>query len=117
MAALCKDPRTGIFVLRKRIPTHYRAVSGSRGDTVKISTGMTDRKTAEKLLSGMLERRAAMKAEWDTADELDLLIAAAGKDWADVEPAIFGVLQENALDDKSGLPLVPTLHPVRSLSV
>jgi hypothetical protein len=34
-----------------------------------------------------------------TADELDLLIVAAGKDWADVEPAIFGTLLENALDD------------------
>jgi hypothetical protein len=34
-----------------------------------------------------------------SADELDLLIIAAGKDWADVEPAIFGTLLENALDD------------------
>lgn len=34
-----------------------------------------------------------------TRDELDLLIIAAGKDWADVEPAIFGTLLENALDD------------------
>lgn len=31
-------------------------------------------------------------------DELDLLIQAAGKDWAEVEPAIFGTLLENALD-------------------
>ncbi len=34
------------------------------------------------------------------ADELALLILAAGKDWADVEPAIFGTLLENALDRK-----------------
>lgn len=34
-----------------------------------------------------------------TRDELDLLIIAAGKDWGDVEPAIFGTLLENALDD------------------
>ncbi len=33
-------------------------------------------------------------------DELALLILAAGKDWADVEPAIFGTLLENALDRK-----------------
>ena len=33
-------------------------------------------------------------------DELGLLILAAGKDWADVEPAIFGTLLENALDAK-----------------
>ncbi len=32
--------------------------------------------------------------------ELGLLILAAGKDWADVEPAIFGTLLENALDRK-----------------
>jgi len=35
-----------------------------------------------------------------SADELELLILAAGKDWADVEPAIFGTLLENALDAK-----------------
>jgi len=34
------------------------------------------------------------------ADELGLLILAAGKDWAEVEPAIFGTLLENALDAK-----------------
>jgi hypothetical protein len=35
-----------------------------------------------------------------TADELHLLTLAAGKDWADVEPATFGTLLENALDRK-----------------
>jgi len=33
-------------------------------------------------------------------DELGLLIQAAGKDWAEVEPAIFGTLLESALDTK-----------------
>lgn len=33
-------------------------------------------------------------------DELSLLIQASGKDWADVEPAIFGTLLENALEKK-----------------
>jgi len=33
-----------------------------------------------------------------TPDELGLLLQAAGKDWAEVEPAIFGTLLENALD-------------------
>lgn len=32
------------------------------------------------------------------ADGLGLLTEAAGKDWAEVEPAIFGMLLENALD-------------------
>ena len=31
---------------------------------------------------------------------LELLISAARRDWADVEPAIFGTLLENALDDR-----------------
>ena len=35
-----------------------------------------------------------------TQDELSLLILAARQDWADVEPAIFGTLLENALDRK-----------------
>ena len=34
------------------------------------------------------------------ADMLNLLITAAGRDWADVEPAIFGTLLENALDTR-----------------
>lgn len=34
------------------------------------------------------------------ADMLELLISAARRDWADVEPAIFGTLLENALDDR-----------------
>ena len=33
-------------------------------------------------------------------DMLDLLISAARRDWADVEPAIFGTLLENALDTR-----------------
>ncbi len=33
-------------------------------------------------------------------DELGLLIQAAGKDWAEVEPAIFGTLLEHALDTR-----------------
>jgi hypothetical protein len=34
------------------------------------------------------------------ADMLELLIQASRRDWADVEPAIFGTLLENALDPK-----------------
>ena len=33
-------------------------------------------------------------------DILNLLISAAKRDWANVEPAIFGTLLENALDDR-----------------
>ncbi len=65
MASLWKDPRTGILMLRKRIPTRYRTVSGRRGDTVKISTGTADRKAAEKLLPELLRQWAAMEGEWE----------------------------------------------------
>ena len=34
------------------------------------------------------------------AEMLDLLVMASKRDWADVEPAIFGTLLENALDDR-----------------
>ena len=34
-------------------------------------------------------------------DEIRLLIAAAGRDWQNVEPAIFGTLLENALDARA----------------
>jgi hypothetical protein len=65
MASLWKDPRTGILVLRKRIPTRYRAVSGRQGDTVKMSTGTADRRTAEKLLPELLRQWTEMEAGWE----------------------------------------------------
>lgn len=35
-ARLWKDPRTGIWKLRRRIPGRYRGVAGRRGDVIKI---------------------------------------------------------------------------------
>ena len=35
------------------------------------------------------------------ADEIGLLLSASGRDWANVEPAIFGTLLENALDGRT----------------
>jgi integrase len=65
MATLWRDPRTGILMLRKRIPTRYRAVSGRKGETVKISTGTADRKAAEAKLPEVLKQWVALQAEWE----------------------------------------------------
>ncbi len=67
MAGLWKDLRTGILMLRRRIPAKYRAVSGRRGDTIKISTGTADRKAAEKALPDVLRKWSNMQSDWERA--------------------------------------------------
>jgi 16S rRNA C967 or C1407 C5-methylase (RsmB/RsmF family) len=52
-------------VLRKHIPKRYQAVSGHRGNTIKISTCSADPKEAERRLPDMLKRWAEMQAEWE----------------------------------------------------
>ncbi len=64
-ARLWKDPRTGIWKLRRRIPERYRSVADQKGDTVKITTGHADRKSAEAALPDLLHRWEEMKAEWE----------------------------------------------------
>lgn len=65
MAQLWKDPRTGIWKLRRRIPARYRAVADQKGDTVKISTGTADRKEAEKRCPEVLRQWSERVAEWE----------------------------------------------------
>ena len=65
MAQLWRDPRTGIWKLRRRIPAQYRGVADQTGDTVKISTGTADRKEAERRLPEMLRQWSALEAEWE----------------------------------------------------
>jgi integrase len=60
-----QDPRTGYWYLRRHIPNRYRAVSGHRGDTIKVSTGTADRKEALRRWPGLLSQWAAMEAEWE----------------------------------------------------
>lgn len=55
-----KDPRTGVLMLRRRIPDRYAGVSGRAGSVVKISTGTADRKVAEKAWPGVLARLHAV---------------------------------------------------------
>lgn len=76
-ARLWKDPRTGIWKLRRRIPEVYRSVTARRGDVVKISTGTADRKAAERALPDVLARWNAMCAEWDR--QLHIVALDVGK--------------------------------------
>jgi integrase len=65
MASLWKDPRTGVWTLRRRIPQRYRAVADQRGETLKLSSGTADRKLAERALPGLLQRWADLEAQWE----------------------------------------------------
>jgi hypothetical protein len=77
-----KDPRTGIYVLRRRIPDRYRSVCGRTGTVVKITTGTADRKAAEKAWPAILERWNALLAEWDRALNVMLLTPEQARELA-----------------------------------
>ena len=65
MAGLCKDPRNGVLMLRKRIPARYRSVANRQGETIKITTGTADRKEALKQWPDLQRRWAEMEAGWE----------------------------------------------------
>ncbi len=65
MARPWRDPRTGMLMLRKRVPTRFRGVAGVRGDTVKISTGTKDDKEAARRWPDVLRQWAEREAEWE----------------------------------------------------
>lgn len=65
MADPWRDPRTGIWKLRKRIPQRYRTVADQRGDTIKLTTGTADRKEAIRRWPDVLRQWAEMEAEWE----------------------------------------------------
>lgn len=65
ISRLWRDPRSGVWKLRKRIPQRYRGVARQKGDTIKISTGTADRKEAENRLPVVLGQWAAMVSEWE----------------------------------------------------
>ena len=76
MAGLWKDPRTGTLTLRRRIPTRLRAAalaSGHKGETVKFSTGVKDRKAAERALPDLLQRWNEKLAEWERLANVESL--------------------------------------------
>jgi hypothetical protein len=65
MTTPTKDPRTGMWILRKRVPTRYLAVAGRPGGIVKISTETKDNREALRRWPGVLRRYAEMEAEWE----------------------------------------------------
>jgi integrase len=64
-ARLWKDPRTGIWKLRRRIPKRYRNVADQRSGIVKITTEHADRKAAERVLPDVLRQWENMTSEWE----------------------------------------------------
>ncbi len=58
-----RDPRTGIFGLRARVPARYVKVAGVKGDVVKISTGTSDHNECVKKWPDVPRQWDAMKAE------------------------------------------------------
>jgi site-specific recombinase XerD len=65
VSAPWRDPKTGIWKLRKRVPARYAAVE--RKTTIKITTGTADRKQALKHWPAILRQWAAMEAQWERA--------------------------------------------------
>jgi integrase len=60
-----KDPRTGIWLLRKRVPARYLSVAGQRSGFVKISTRTKDDREARRVWPDVMARYKDMEAEWE----------------------------------------------------
>jgi integrase len=82
MTSPWKDPRTGVFYLKKRIPKLLRAVSGHRGETIKISTGTADRQECLRRWPGVLHRYADLEAEWRRKLNVVILTSDTGAEVA-----------------------------------
>ena len=65
-ARLWRDPRTGIWKLRRRIPKRYRSVAKQRGETIKITTGTADRRLAERRLPAVLKQWSDLMTNWES---------------------------------------------------
>ena len=60
-----RDRRTGMVILRKRVPQRYLSVADQAGGIVKISTGCKDDRAAAREWPNVLRRYAEMEAEWE----------------------------------------------------
>ncbi len=60
-----RAPRTGIWKLRRRVPSRYRHLT--TGDTIKVSTGTADRKEALRRWPDVLEQWEARLQSWEEA--------------------------------------------------
>ncbi len=65
ISGMWRDPRTGVYQLRKRVPLRFKKVSGRTGDVIKITTGEADAAKAAKAWPSVLAQYAAMEAEWE----------------------------------------------------
>jgi integrase len=81
MAAPWRDPKTGIWKLRRRVPTRYLAVAG-KSKVIKISTGTADRKEADRRWPGILTKWAEMEAGWERAANVVTLDGAKAREVA-----------------------------------
>ena len=59
-----RDPRTGIYKLRKRVPARLLDVAGVPGGFVKLSTGTADRTELKRQWPSVLQRYAELEADW-----------------------------------------------------
>ena len=106
-----RDPRTGMVILRRRVPRRYLAVADQAGGIVKISTGHKDERAAMREWPNVLRRYAEMEAEWerrlnvvDLTPERAKEIAAHWASWVDADLGRLPGTPEDtlALDDGPG---------------
>ncbi len=65
MASPWRDPRTGIYYLRKRVPSRFAGVAGVPAGVIKWSLGTKDSAEARRLWPDALARWAAQEVEWE----------------------------------------------------
>jgi hypothetical protein len=82
MASPWRDPRTGIYYLRRRVPTRFLAVADQRSGIVKISLETPDPAEAEKQWPAALNKWAALLAEWERRLRAEVLTPERAKEVA-----------------------------------
>lgn len=82
MASPWRDPRTGIYYLRRRVPTRFLAVADQRSGIVKISLETADRKEAQARWQDALGKWAALLAEWERRLRAEVLTPERAKEVA-----------------------------------
>lgn len=108
MPDMWKDPRTGVLMLRRRVPRRYLPVADQAGGIVKITTGQKDGRAAAREWPRILTQWASLEAEWERRLNVVALTPERAKEvaahWASWIDADLGRLQGTpedtlALDD------------------
>ena len=99
-----RDPRTGIYKLRKRVPARLLDVSGVPGGFVKLSTGTSDRAELKRRWPSVMQQYAELEAGWvrklnavaltpELAAQIAVLWATSGEplDCGEAPPGLFSV--------------------------